>query len=226
MKRLIIIGEGQTEQAFCEEILRPHFYSHDIQIESPTISKTGGGIVAWHHLKDDIMRYLSRPDVYVTLLIDYYGIQDKHAFPEWENAKQIPPRPGLANRMDHLEQGMATDIPDAVRYRFIPYIQLHEFEALLFANKEVFDRSFTANEFEDYDYLNETITAFPNPEDINDGTETAPSKRLERILTNYTSHKPSTKALWGPLLADAIGLKVIRNKCPRFNAWIETLENI
>jgi hypothetical protein len=48
---------------------------------------------------------------------------------------------------------------------------------------------------------------------------------MEKILRDYTT-KPSTKSFWGPMLAQEIGLKKIRSKCPRFNAWIDKLENI
>ena len=222
MKRLIIIGEGQTEQAFCKDILQPHFINFDIFIQNPTISKSGGGIVEWTHLKADIDRFLRSSDAYVTLLIDYYGIKDKHAFPSWDESKTIPNK---ALRMDLLESAMSRDIEET-RNRFIPYIQLHEFESLLFADKEVFDRSFTPEEYDDYEYLKATFRDFENPEDINDGSKTAPSKRLERILRDYTSNKPSTKAFWGPMLAGEIGLDQIRQTCPRFNKWIENLEQI
>ncbi|WP_421977586.1 DUF4276 family protein [Roseivirga seohaensis] len=222
MKRLIIIGEGQTEQAFCKDILQPHFNKFDIFIQNPTISKSGGGIVEWVHLKADIERFLRSSDASVTLLIDYYGIKDKHSFPGWEESKRIPDK---AKRMDYLESAMSQDIEET-RNRFIPYIQLHEFEGLLFADERVFDRSFTQEEYDDYEYLQATFREFKNPEDINDGSKTAPSKRLERILRDYTSNKPSTKAFWGPMLAGEIGLDQIRRKCPRFNQWIENLEQI
>jgi hypothetical protein len=223
MKRLIIIGEGQTEQAFCKDILQPHFNKFDIFIQNPTISKSGGGIVVWAHLKADIERLLRSSNACVTLLIDYYGIKDKHAFPGWEQSKAIPNR---AERMSHLEAAMHEDIAEQWRHRFIPYIQLHEFESLLFADEVVFKRSFTQEEYSDYEYLETTFREFENPEDINDGSKTAPSKRLERILRDYTSNKPSTKALWGPMLAGEIGLDQIRRKCPRFNQWIKNLERI
>jgi hypothetical protein len=55
---------------------------------------------------------------------------------------------------------------------------------------------------------------------INDGSTTAPSKRLDRIIKGYN------KPVFGSLLAEAIGLQKIRAKCPRFNTWVNALESI
>ncbi|MCC5917667.1 MAG: DUF4276 family protein [Cryomorphaceae bacterium] len=82
MKQLIIIGEGQTEQAFCKDVLYDHFFNHEIIIHNPTIKKSKGGIVAWRALKKEIETHLkSSPSAIVTTLIDYYGLKEEHHFP-------------------------------------------------------------------------------------------------------------------------------------------------
>lgn len=218
MKRLIIIGEGQTEQAFCHDILRPYFSSKGIYIQTPTIKKSKGGIVGWKELKKEICIYLQNDtSANVTLLIDYYGIHPKHGFPGWDESLTIVDK---NDRMDFLEQAMLHDVNDRYRNRFIPYIQLHEFEGLLFSDRRVFDDNFEEHEFADYKYLEETFTQFDNPEMVNDGKTTAPSKRLDRIIIGYQ------KPVHGSLLANEIGLTRIREKCPRFNGWIEKLQAI
>jgi hypothetical protein len=218
MKRLIIIGEGQTEQAFCKDILQPFFATKSIYIQNPTIKKTKGGIVPWKELKKEILNHLkSDTTVCVTLLMDYYGIIPKHDFPEWEESQTIVDK---NKRMDFLENAMLREIGKKYENRFIPYIQLHEFEGLLFCDKHVFDANFEREEFLDYNYLNETIERNANPEMINDGKTTAPSKRLSKIILGYQ------KTVHGPLLAEEIGLKAMREKCPRFNNWIEKLSEI
>ncbi len=222
MKQLIIIGEGKTEQDFCKDVLQHHFLSRGIIIHTPTIKKTSGGIVSWSVLREEIENYLtSSGAVMVTTLIDYYGIHDHHEFPSWEAAKAKVSR---SERMDLIEEGMKADLNDRIRYRFIPYVQLHEFEALLFSDGKVFDQNFEPNEFLDYDYLQASLLL--EPEDINDGRTTAPSKRLERIIRGYKSDTENNKVFYGSLLAHDIGLQKIRSKCPRFNAWIAKLENI
>ena len=122
--------------------------------------------------------------------------------------------------MDFLERAMFDEIEEQYQYRFIPYIQLHEFECLLFCDKQVFDDYFEEKDFADYHCLEKTLSEFANPEDINDGRMTAPSKRLATIITGYQ------KTVYGPLLAGEIGLAKIRARCPRVNRWIGHLSRI
>ena len=218
MKRIIIINEGETEQEFCKDVLQPYFFLKDILIQHPTIKKSGGGIVAWETLKKQIETHLKQdPSVFVTTLIDFYGLHDNHKFPNWEMANRIV---DINDKISFLEQSMQDTIDETLRHRYIPYIQLYEFEGLLFNNIEVFNREFTSDEFSNYSELETTFSEYPNPELINDGRETAPSKRLMRIIKGYN------KPIYGSLLAQAIGLERIRNKSPRFNNWINTLEAV
>ncbi|MFV0345717.1 MAG: DUF4276 family protein [Bacteroidales bacterium] len=96
------------------------------------------------------------------------------------------------------------------------YIQLHEFESLLFSDISVIENNFEYSEL-DRSQLHKINKLFANPEDINDGKDTAPSKRLDGIIADYN------KIVYGSLLAQEIGLEKIRKKCPRFNAWIKEL---
>jgi hypothetical protein len=216
MKRLIIICEGETEQEFCKDVLYNHFINKDIVIKTPLIKKSMGGIVAWEHIKNQILLHL-KEDVIVTLLIDYYGIKDYHNFPKWVESKAIVNK---IDRMTYLENAMKEDIDDSTRFRFIPYIQLHEFEGLLFNNIETFKSNIPKNEFTDIRELESTINSNANPELINDGDKTAPSKRLERLISGYN------KIVYGAILAEKIGLERLRAKALRFNEWITKLENI
>ncbi len=59
---------------------------------------------------------------------------------------------------------------------------------------------------------------FPSPEDINDNTETAPSKRLSSLMPGYD------KRVAGTLIALETGLDTIRAECPRFNKWLTRME--
>lgn len=218
MKRIIIICEGRTEQSFCNDVLAPVFNQRGIFLETPTIKKNGGGIVPWQALKHQIEKHLLEDSTArVTTFIDYYGLYAHHEYPKWNEAERKTNR---VERIDVLEQGMKEDIDLQLQFRFIPYIQLHEFEGLLFSDLTAFDSLFADTDFLDYSYLKSTISENTNPEDINNSVETAPSKRLERILDKYN------KVVYGTLLADEIGLSKIREKCPRFNNWIEQLVNI
>ncbi len=218
MKRLIIICEGQTEQEFCNDVLRPYFLSKNIQIDFPKIKETGGGIVAWKVLKNQIEMHLKQEQsATVTTLIDFYGLKENHHYPSWVASKNVANK---AERMLALEKAMLNDIETSLQWRFIPYIQLHEFEGLLFSDIDVFKVNFEENEFANFSYLLQTIQQHPNPETINDGKETAPSKRLEKIFKSYN------KVNLGSLIAQEIGISKIREKCPRFNHWITQLASV
>ena len=218
MKRVTIICEGPTEKEFCNITLGNYFKPLNIYLHNPLIKRSGGGIVPWSNLKQQIENHLNGDtNAYVTTLIDYYGIPDKFNYPEWEKSKGIVDK---FLRMDFLENAMKKDISNDINYRFLPYIQLHEFEGLLFNNISVFDEQFEQNELLDRDELIKTINSFENPEMINNDPSNAPSKRLDRLIKGYN------KVVFGDIIAGSIGLSRIRNKCTRFNNWIEKIENL
>lgn len=218
MKRIIIICEGPTEQEFCKDVLQPYFNSRNIFLHLPTIKKSGGGIVAWGVLKKQIENHLKQDrEATVTTLIDYYGIHDQHQFPNWENAKEIVDK---YKRMELLEKEMKDSIDSSISHKFIPYIQLHEFEGLIFNDINVFVSQIPKGDFINLRELEDTIQNNPKPELINDTPDNAPSYRLARVIKGYN------KIVYGALLAESIGLERIRAKCSRFNNWILLLEGI
>jgi len=215
MKRLIIICEGETEQEFCKEVLSPYFLEKNIYIQAPIIKKSNGGIVKWSELKKQIENHLKQDaEAKVTTLIDFYGIKAIHAYPKFYDASK-----SNKDKVVNIETGMKDEIGTAMGYRFIPYIQLHEFEALIFCSLDVMKNNFKEQEA-NFTELENIINSFPNPEDINDNPDTAPSKRLEKHIEGYN------KPIYGACLTSEIGVKVLREKCPRFNSWIEKLEKI
>lgn len=218
MERIIIICEGPTEEEFCKKTLTPYFQKQQIYVQSPLIKHSNGGIVRWDVLKKQIENHLKQDKTaYVTLLIDYYGLYQKYEFPGWEESLSIPDK---SSRLDFLEQKMAEAIEESLRYRFIPYMQLHEFEGILFNNLEVFDLLFNEDEIQAREELEAVFKEFDNPEMINNSPDNAPSKRLKRIIKGYN------KIVYGNILAEEIGLTGIRSKCPRFDGWITRINNI
>ncbi len=217
MKRVIIICEGETEREFCKKILALHLIHQNIIIQAPLIKRTMGGIVKWSILKKEIETHLLEPNVIVTTFIDYYGLYSKHNFPNWSEGEKIVDK---NSRMDFLENAMKEDIDEAINYRFIPYMQLHEFEGLLFNNIQVFYDQVPKDELIGLEELEKTFADFENPEMINNVRETSPSHRLKRIIVGYN------KPLYGHYLAEAIGIENIRKKSPRFNTWIEKIISI
>jgi len=214
MKRVIIICEGETEREFCKNVLAPHLIHLNIFIQAPLIKRSMGGIVKWSILKKEIETHLKEPNVIVSTFIDYYGLYQKYNFPSWLDGEKIVNK---NERMDFIENAMKEDIADAINHRFIPYLQLHEFEGLLFNEIELFYSQVPKAELVGIEELKKTFADYDNPEMINNIRETSPSHRLKRIIKGYN------KPLYGHYFAEAIGIDKIRKKSPRFNDWIEKI---
>ena len=218
--RVIIICEGHTERDFCAKFLDPYFSDKGIKIESPLIKKSKGGIVKWigdKGLKKEISNHIkTNRSAYVSTFFDYYGLTDKLQLPMWNASKSFR---NPNKRVEKIEAGMFQDINDSLRYRFIPYIQIHEFEALLFSDFRAFNNK-TLKTSHDSDYLKSTIENYDNPEMINNNRETSPSNRLKRIIPGFR------KKLYAYRLVNAIGIDRIRKKCPRFDNWLGQIEEL
>ena len=100
--------------------------------------------------------------------------------------------------------------------RFIPYLQLHEYEALLFSDPIAFASGI--NQPQLASRFQQIRDEFPTPEDIDDDPQTAPSKR---ILATYRAYQ---KVLDGTLGARAVGIERMRQECPHFHEWVQRLE--
>lgn len=212
MRAIYIISEGQTEEEFIEKVLCNHFYANEIYDVRPILlstSKTSkGGALNYDRFKNNILKLAkTEPNVMLTSMIDFFRLDN--SFPRFQESLAIVDK---FARVKFLEKAMLDDIGYS---NFIPYIQMHEFEGLLFSDIEGFDiiPDLTTNL---RNQLEGIINGYPTPEHINDGPDTAPSKRL-KIIPGYR------KTLHGPYLAEAIGVDTIMNMCPKFAEWITTL---
>ena len=102
--------------------------------------------------------------------------------------------------------------------RFIPYIQLHEFEALILSNPAKLNHDYLEYE-RPITELTKSIEGM-NPELINDDPNTAPSKRILSCIPEYN------KTVAGVAIAELIGLPILREKCRHFNDWLTQLEEL
>ena len=102
------------------------------------------------------------------------------------------------------------------KYFVLPYIQMHEIEALWFSDINKIAEKMNANS-KQLEKLQAIIDTYPNPEDINNSRDTAPSKRLETIFVGYD--KPSD----GAKIAQEIPVELYMEKCPRFKEWVENI---
>lgn len=216
MKRLIIIVEGQTEKEFVEKSLRKYFLSFEIYdvraIMIQTSKSQKGGFVNYHHLKNDIQNILnSEKDIVVSTFVDFFKIPSN--FPNYEKIKNVL---SVDQQIEILKAGILDDINDN---RFLPYIQKHEFEALLFSSEIGFQNWF--DNLKVVEELSHIVKTYINPEDINSGIENSPSKRIKSILS---LHKEKyNKIADGNLILEEIGIRKILEKCPLFKNWIDEL---
>ena len=216
MKRLVFIVEGETEEAFVNNILRPYFQNCGLYnpMQCFKIKHTQGGMHKYSYVRNDVLNTIYETDVIVTTMFDLYALP--HSFPGYDEAQAIE---NHLDRVKFLEAKMKEDIEENQGRPFnnyIPYIQLHEFEALAFSSSNGFEALFEDNEM-DYKGIRAVIDNFPNPEDINDSPETAPSKRMQKLIQGYN------KVTYGIGLIEYTGIDVILRKCPHFRKWIERL---
>jgi hypothetical protein len=225
--RVYIVTEGQTETNFINKILGPYFQSHNMTLISCTVvtksdKKAGrqykGGISRYSKAKNDIVRCLAyaKKDpfaVYVSTMFDFYRLPND--FPGYSEAQKTDD-PYL--KVEYLEKSLQDDICKS-DFSFLPYLSLHEFEALLFSDIDVVQKHFFGPTI-DVSPLVNTVSQYPNPELINSSEQTSPSKRILQCVPEYA------KPIDGVEIAKKIGLDVLRAKCRHFDSWIRKLEGL
>ena len=218
--RLYITVEGQAEKAFADQALTPHLARRNIEVKTRVVltnRKLGkrGGILDFAKIEGDLTRLMRQdrhPEARFTTMIDFYALPPE--FPGWAEArKQVLPK----DRVAILENSLHTRFGDG---RFLPYIQLHEFEALLYCDLTELQRRL--NHADHGIAALQREVAHLTPEDINEGATTAPSKRIINHLPVYERSKVRV----GAPAAAAIGLATLRAKCPHFNDWLTRLEQL
>ena len=219
--RLHFIVEGQTEETFVNRVLCPHLATLSIWTKARRVMtshqhgvKYRGGIMRYAQAKSDIKAWImedQNPDARFTTMFDLYHLPTD--FPGYKDATQIS---DPYRRIGTLEDALRGDIADL---RFIPYLQLHEFEALLLSDPQKLDLQFP-DRSTGIQQLVELASAFSSPELVNNGDKTTPSKRITDKIPEYGKRKQSA----GPIVAEKIGLPTLRSKCEHFGEWLSSLE--
>ena len=217
---VIAVVEGKTEQIFIESVLNPYLANKNIFMRATQVSKSGqkGGDIRFVRAQKDIGLHLKqRKNTYITTFFDYYGAK------EWPGLDTVPTNASPQQIAEHINTATAKKVNELfeaqrAEKRFIPYIAVHEFEALLFSDSEVLA--------DKLGILQTKITAVlencGEPEAINNNPSTAPSKRLD----SWAETKKFPKTTQGIAIAREIGIEKMRDKCPQFNAWILRFEAI
>lgn len=220
MRRVVVICEGQTEEAFISLVLAPVFYAQGLQMQGITVGTSPGrqgGALSYGRLRPAVRNALSNSAVVaVSTLIDLYKLDT--GFPGHAEAMA---RPYLAARLQALEAAFHADIvtySGCAPTRFIPHIQPHEFEALLFSDVGALTGMETGWA-PALQALSAVRAAVATPEDINQGHATKPSSQLETLLQS-----PGYRKLrHGPIAAERIGLNRMEQECPHFSGWLAQL---
>ena len=221
-KQLLIYVEGKTEREFAESVLFPHFTGKGISCCNPVIAANSekgakdsrGGVNSYKAVKEDIETLLDdckSGDFRLTTLFDLYGLPTD--FPGVSQCPSIPTGRGKARA---VAAALKQDITDS---RFMPFIFSYEFETLVLADPDSLLAAYPDANTE-VSALKADIEGFDNPEEINDSSETAPSKRIRRHLDYYD------KATDGPICVMDSGLDKIRQRCPHFDEWMCAMESL
>lgn len=216
---VVALAEGKTEKTFIDEIVAPYLAGNGVYLRAMMISKPGqkGGDVRFARVRNDIGLHLKqRSDTYLTTFVDYYGLKS-----DWPGltdaqkqtsaaAKAAAIRVAMNNEVQRLFSNVGAD------RRFLPYVAMHEFEALLFSDPVQLADTLQVSVAKITAILSECGEA----ENINDKPQTAPSKRLEALSDRFR------KTTTGIAIATAIGIPRMREQCPLFDAWIGDLESL
>ena len=225
MARLYLFAEGRTEQTFADTVLKPHLAECGVYMNKPVLiahahkkhrTYRGGGR-EFRPMQNDICRFLKQDasnDAFFTSMIDLYALHK--GFPGIEEAERYRSDP--YRRVEALEASWAEETDDP---RFVPHIQLHEYEAYLFTDISTLS-FFYEDRRREIERLKRIADSFESPELMDEGADTAPSKRIIAQLPRYEHDKATV----GVQAAQQIGLSRIRARCPHFSRWVERLEGL
>jgi hypothetical protein len=217
MRKLHILVEGQTEEVIVNNVIGPYLSGEDLYVTT-SILKTKppaggypahkGGASSWAKILREIRLLLGDTSTrMLTTLIDYYG------FPYDAPGMADRPIGSPYARVEHVESALADAVDSG---RFLPHLVLHEIEAWVLADcsrlADLLGNSSEATR------LAQVVATESGPEMVNDGTDTAPSKRIKDIYPAYI------KTLYGPLAIADIGLDEIRRQCPHADRWLNAIE--
>jgi hypothetical protein len=234
--RLHITVEGATEERFIRDFLSPYLGERGVwadarQVMTSRNRRNGveveyrGGFRrtgAYSAVKGDICTWMKEDrnsDARFTTMFDFYGLPND--FPGVrEAAREADPY----RRVAVLEEALGVDIHQerGNDTRFVPYIQLHEFEALILSDPRQLDWEFLEHDGPIQRLVEMVEEEGGNPEMIDDGVATAPSKRIIEEISEYAAKKATA----GPLVLEKIGMPVLLGRCRHFADWVRGLETL
>jgi len=222
MKKLIVVCEGQTEEAFVNEVLYHKLWPQGVFAEPRLISTSPvakGGALSGKR----VLRYLrktlrERRNTYVTTFFDLYSLPSD--FPGRTDAPAPSDPLDRAAEIETAFHAAVVSEAECSPERFLPHIQPYEFEALLFSDTTGFERAEPGWRV----FAGKLATAREgarSPEHINDGDDTHPSARLLNLLRPRYS-----KVTHGVRVSVEIGIDRMRSECRHFDHWLSRIETL
>lgn len=220
MTRISIIVEGHTEIDFIKTLLSPMFSEKGKYLSPRMLGKPGkkGSVGEYDRAWREMIKMLRQDRLlYVTTMFDFYAMPN--SWPGRENAANAP----FKDKKRIVEAAIAEDVCERMGrsfdpQRFLPYIQMHEFEALLYAVPSAFDLEFPNRGYSMK--IRKIRDQFNTPEEIDDDPSNAPSKRIVSEIGHYK------KRLHGINIARRIGVEAMKSACPFFADWLNSLETL
>ena len=218
MNRVVAVVEGQTEQGFVRDVLAPFLATKNVNMDARLVGKPGhkGGDCRYPRAKRDVLLLLRQESAtVVTTMFDFYALPD--SWPGRTAAKQAP----FAQKASIVETAVKKDLLRELgtsfdEGRFHPYIQMHEFEALLFSQPATICAVLRSPA--SVGTIQAIRDEFQDPEQINDNF--APSKQLLNVFVDYR------KRTHGLIAAQRIGIDAMRDNCPHFAQWLGMFESL
>jgi len=223
--RLNVTAEGRSEEQFIKNVLSTHLGKYNISTDVRCVLTSKdknkshrGGLISYAKAKKDIQTWMKEDknqNVFFTTMFDLFSLPED--FPSFHKCKEIS---DPYEKIECLENALKKDIND---YRFIPYIQLHEFETFLFVNIEMLKLEYFDHKYSSaIKSLLRISDEIENPELINDGDDTSPSKRIIKVIPEFEHNKISV----GAAITEIIGIDNLISHCQHFKSWIEKLEKL
>lgn len=200
MKRIAVVVEGDAEERFVNQVLRDELAGAMLIIQN-----LSGGAFSKHYMLKSITPLMHEKYACVTTMVDFYRFKN----------------PGRKSEVGDIERELAGAVEEKIRGSrkgsrtvFLPYVQKHEFEALLFADREIMSECLGLSAEQ-----NKKLKAISGkPEDIDH--DCPPSKRIIGIHPKYQ------KGINGIEIAQKTGIPKIARECPRFGGWLAELKKI
>lgn len=215
-RRLHLLVEGQTEEIVVTNVIEPYLRAQGWWVTQSIVTTKKpasgpahrGGVSSWAKLEREITLLLRNRSLdLLTTLFDYY------AFPEDSPGMDSRPTGTPYERVKHVEDELSRKFSDR---RFLPNLVLHELETWVFVAADQLACLLPDNGLAEQ--LKGDSNRAGGPELINDGPNTAPSKRLAGYCKAYS------KTNDGPLAIADLGIDDLRAACPHLDEWLHKLD--